>query len=79
MICGSVQITAEVLQSLAGVYVVAERYALANTSWVQYAAEAVTPGSTLYTLLGKGGTAGPWNYVVLQVRLAFGTSIHDAL
>ena len=57
----------------------AEKYAPANTSWVQLAAEAVSPGSTLYTLLGKGGTAGPWNYVVLQVRLTFDTSILDAL
>ena len=73
------QITAEVLQSLAGVSVVAKQYAAANTSWVQHAAEAVTPGSTLYTLLGKGGTAGPWDYVVLQARLIFDASIRNAL
>ena len=73
------QITAEVLQSLAGVSVMAEYYAPANTSWVQHAADAVTPGSALYTLLGKGGTAGLWNYVAFQVRLTFDTSVHDAL
>ncbi|EIE27587.1 hypothetical protein COCSUDRAFT_52214 [Coccomyxa subellipsoidea C-169] len=62
---GAEKVVAKLLEEHLGAKVYARRYAPGGYTWPQHLADTKDPSSSLYKLLGPGGTK-PWDYIIFQ-------------